>query len=167
MDTVEKKLQKLKEEAIKICEDAKIPIDKTSKIKINTRAKKRYGLCSKKNGMYTIEISKFLFESTDEKIMQTILHEYLHTCKNCLNHGKQWKQYADILNKKHGYKISRTNSRTEMGLEDLNTSDFKYILRCSNPSCNVCVKRMKLTKTIKYYNSYRCGKCGSKLVREK
>lgn len=164
---MEKRLQKLKEEAIKKCKETNIPIDTTAQVKINTRAKKRYGVCRKRNGKFIIEISKFLFDSTDDKIIQTVLHEYLHTCKNCFDHGSQWKRYADILNKKYGYNISRTNSRTDMGLKSLEANDFKYILKCSNPNCDVCIKRMKLTKTIKYYNSYKCGKCGSKLIREK
>lgn len=164
---MEKRLQKIAEVARKKCMECNIPIDETAVVKINTRAKRRYGVCRKRNSKFIIEISAFLFESSDEKIEQTVLHEYLHTCPNCFDHKKQWNAYADILNKKYGFNIDRTNSRESMELEPLKTEDFKYILKCSNPKCKNEVKRMKMTKVIKYYNRYRCGACGSSLIKVK
>ena len=164
---MQERLERLKILAINQCDECKIPIDKSAKVIINSRTTKRYGCCKKKSDGFVIEISKFLFETTDEKILQTLLHEYIHTCKDCLDHKAKWKEYASVLNKKYGYSITRVNTRSEMGLPPRPKLEYKYILECSNPKCKMNVKRMKMTKVIKHYDKYLCGKCGSKFIRKK
>lgn len=163
----EERLKRITKDAIEKCKECNIPIDEKATVKINTRAKKRYGVCRKRNSKFIIEISYFLFESTDQKIEQTVLHEFLHTCPVCFNHGRVWNNHAYTINKKYGFNIDRTNSREDMGLEAFTNDDYKYILKCSNPECKNTIKRMKMSKTIKYYTRYRCGACGCSFIKVK
>lgn len=63
-------------------------------VRVNTRAKKRYGRCIFRDGRYEIELSARL-QAADSSVVHTVLaHEVLHTCPGCMNHGARWKQYA-------------------------------------------------------------------------
>ena len=75
---------------------------------LNTRAKKRYGRCILQNGTYTIEISAYLVDAGLRTIHEVIVHEVLHTCPGCMNHGPLWKQYASMMTKRYGYTVERT-----------------------------------------------------------
>jgi len=54
-------------------------------VKVNTRAKKRWGQCRAVPGGYSINISVVLLdERNDEQgLKETIIHELLHSCKGC------------------------------------------------------------------------------------
>ena len=63
-------------------------------VRVNTRAKKRYGRCIFRDRRYEIELSARL-QAADSSVVHTVLaHEVLHTCPGCMNHGARWKQYA-------------------------------------------------------------------------
>ena len=138
----------------------KIPVsDKIApNIKINTRAKTRFGCCKKTAHGYTVELCERVLQAGETACREIIAHELLHTCYNCLNHGKNWHKYADKMNKAYGYSIKSTHKSEELGVE----SDYnaKYVLICQ--SCGAEIKRMKMSRLIKYYRSYRC-KCGGEL----
>ena len=60
-------------------------------VRVNTRAKKRYGRCIFRDGRYEIELSARL-QAADSSVVHTVLaHEVLHTCPGCMNHGARWK----------------------------------------------------------------------------
>lgn len=63
-------------------------------VRLNTRAKKRYGRCICKNGRYEIELSAHLVHAESPFVYAVLAHEVLHTCPGCMNHGPLWKQYA-------------------------------------------------------------------------
>ena len=63
-------------------------------VRLNTRAKKRYGRCICKNGWYEIELSAHLVHADSSFVYTVLAHEVLHTCPGCMNHGPLWKQYA-------------------------------------------------------------------------
>ena len=89
---------------------------------VNTRAKKRWGLCEKHpNGVYTISISYRLLadDVADDGAINTIIHELLHTCKGCMNHGENWKREANKVNRAYGYNIKRCSSAEEKGVEQI------------------------------------------------
>lgn len=85
---------------------------------INSRAKSRFGLCRMGKYNYQIEINSQLLQAEEKKVMNTIVHEILHTVRGCMNHGSTWARYANIMNCKFGYDISRTSSYEKMGLEE-------------------------------------------------
>lgn len=156
------KYNNLLQEVIGEAAQLNIPVSSNinSNITINTRAKGRFGQCKKRNGGYLIEISEHLTQAENKYIKQTIAHEVLHTCPNCMNHGLTWKAYAMKMNMYYGYEISRTNSCENMGIVSPRIENAKYIIVCKN--CGKKLYRQRESKTIKNIERYHC-KCGGKL----
>lgn len=132
---------------------------------INTRAKKRLGCCVYKQGVYTIEVSAMLLKeeippAENQLLQRTLIHELLHTCPGCGNHGSRWKQHAQKVQAVFGYTITRTAQVQEK--EEV-AVPAKYLLVCKN--CNALLPRHRLTAPVKYPQRYRCGKCGGILQR--
>lgn len=106
---------------------------------VNYRAKNRWGQCARRNGSYYITISNRLLEDNvdDHSTKQTIMHELLHSCDNCMTHKGEWKRLAGIVNAKLGYHITRCTSASEL-LPKENIEDrpiyhnTEYVIRCTN-----------------------------------
>lgn len=144
---------------------AGLPVSKNidAKVIVNTRAKKRFGMCINKNGRFTIELSSRLLNAPERSCRQTLAHELIHTCPGCDNHGALFKKYADVMNRRYGYDIRRTNSNEEMGLSPVSSdASFRYMLECQK--CGARIKRMKYTSVIASPSRYTCI-CGGKLKR--
>ena len=49
------------------------------------------------------EAKEYLEEHKDEiddnATKTTIIHEILHSCEKCMNHGPEWKKLAELVNK--------------------------------------------------------------------
>lgn len=129
-------------------------------VKVNTRAKRRLGCCCYQSGRYWIEVSQSILHN-DSLLRQTLIHELLHTCPGCRNHGERWKAYALVVKEKLGYEIERT-VKTESPPGPLRHEEVKYILECQ--SCGAQIKRMRMSKAVKSPWRYRCP-CGGKLRR--
>lgn len=132
-------------------------------VKVNTRAKKRFGLCTRTRGAlyeYKIEINHQLLNTNEKTAMNTIVHEILHTCKGCMNHGKLWMSYARKMNEMYGYNITKTSSYEKMGLEKPKP---KYLIKCKSSKCSVEIPRYKKSKTVTHIDRYACPKCRGKL----
>ena len=129
-------------------------------VRINTRARRRLGCCYYQSGRYWIEVSQAVLEDED-LLKQTLVHELLHTCPKCRDHGPKWKAYAQTVNEKLGYRIERT-VKTETPAGSLRHEEIKYILECQ--SCGAQIKRMRMSKAVKSPWRYR-GPCGGKLKR--
>ncbi len=131
---------------------------------INSRAKRRWGLCKKNpDGTFSIQIAKQLLEDdrVDEvAVKTTMIHEILHTTKGGMKHTGNWKMYATIMNKKYGYNIKRTTSGEEKGLENhvSHLRPDKYLFVCRY--CGQKIYRKQDCKFSRYYKNYGCGKCG-------
>lgn len=130
---------------------------------INSRAKSRWGLCIKHpDNTYEIQIAAQLLESDDVSIKackETIIHEVLHTCKDCMKHTGTWKNYANIMNNKYGYDIKRCTSLEGKGLAHENepATPAKYNYVCKK--CGQKVSRRRASKFTKNYRKYGCGIC--------
>lgn len=127
---------------------------------INTRAQKRFGFCQRTVGPYDyqIQLNEALLHTEEKKAMNTMVHEILHTCKGCMNHGKLWKIYADMMNKKFGYDISRTSSFEKVGIA---RPESKYVIECTK--CDNVIHRTRKCKLTENVGRYRCGACRGKL----
>ncbi|MGN1413572.1 MAG: SprT-like domain-containing protein [Anaerovoracaceae bacterium] len=137
-------------------------------LKINDRIRSRFGSCRKVNtrnqrsGEYLIEISGKILEGEDQTVETVLLHELLHTCYGCMNHGKRWKRYAMQLNQKYGYEIKPSAGYEAFGLEDPGSREkIRYRIVCMN--CGMEMTRKRRCPLVVNTDRYRCGKCGGKL----
>ena len=127
---------------------------------VNTRAKKRWGQCKAVPGGYLININEALLneKNSEDGLKNTIMHELLHSCEGCMNHGQKWKEVVGIVNRKLGYGIKTTSSSAEKGvLEETRNIKVKYRIVCKK--CGNELTRSKMTKVVKYPSMYQCGKC--------
>ena len=182
----EEVLQKLYKECIE--ELNRIGIDFENKdisICISKRDNKRYGCCKpkipdekyktvKRKGFkyivkfenykkYIIEISRWVLDLNDNIIKNTIIHELIHCLPYCNNHGINFKKYANLVNNKLGYNISRVGNKKE-DFQDSNIKyeerdEYKYKIQCEK--CDKIFYRKRLQKN--FIKKYRCSKCLGKL----
>ena len=133
---------------------------------VNSRAVRRWGCCSSNgDGTFTIQISDVLLneQSSVDGLKNTIIHELLHTCVGCLNHGKKWQEYADIVNNHFGYCIKRADSCSEKGVSQNMVYENK---RHYEVTCNECKAKFiyyRDNKVTKNTSHFRCS-CGGKLT---
>ena len=150
------------------------------------RNTKRYGCCKQEDGdknycykirkkgktfihynrfkKHHIEISKWVMELNDDIIKNTIIHELIHCFPGCNNHGKEFKVYANYINEKLGYTISRLGNKEEdyknSNIEYTENSNlYRYAIICQN--CGNVYYRQRLKKD--FLRKYRCGICEGKL----
>jgi len=149
-----------------MCDETGIKYGKICEFKINTRAKKRWGLCKRTTNGFVIEVNSILLDeaASDEiGIIETLLHEIIHTCDKCFNHGAEWKRIASILNKKYNLNIKRTSNCTDKGVDEeiqFEKMEYKYIVTCT--CCGNKTYRSRTSNVIKNPHNYRCS-CGGKL----
>ena len=156
-----KNVYKVYNDCMRICLDLNIPVADFDSIdvEVNSRAKKRWGLCSlNPDGIFTIQISDRLLsdEVSEEATFNTMIHELLHTCPNCMNHGKEWKYWANIINTNTCYNIKRTTSCAEKGIEPIVKSP-KYTISCSG--CNKKWYYNRAGVVVKKINRCTCPYC--------
>lgn len=130
---------------------------------VNTRAKCRWGQCKLVPGGFNININATLLDerNDEEGLINTIIHELLHTCKDCLNHGNRWKFLANKVYRELGYNIKRTNSAAEKGVraETEQPAKVKHKFVCQG--CGEVYERTRESNFTKNYEKYTCGKCHS------
>lgn len=170
MKHYEEKVNKLLQVVINEAKSINIPISDNicSNVLINKRAKKRFGACKtriyKNKKHFQIEIGSALNICEDNIIKTVLMHEILHTCENCNNHGKLWKQYAKKVNIYYGYNIKTSSTYEEYGLSNIEAKEtYRYKIRCIK--CNNLYYRMRKSSIIKNIDRYRCV-CGGKLIVE-
>ena len=147
---------------------ANIPYRTVRKWEVNTRAKSRWGQCKQvSRGIFDININiDLLREENDiDGLKNTIIHELLHTCEGCMNHGDKWKMYADKVNRYYGYNISRCSNADEKGVTVKRENTRKVIHRFKCAGCGQVIERQRESKFTKYYHNYKCGVCGCKFEK--
>lgn len=135
---------------------------------VNTRAKKRWGICKKfSDGHYEISIAAALLEDAIDRqsAKNTIVHELLHTVWGCYGHKGKWKSLAQRVNcELNGYSIKRVTSLEEKGfITQSKPTEYRYLLRCKN--CGAEIGRQRESKAVINYKNYRCSKCRGELER--
>ena len=150
-------------------ECANIHVGNIDRVKVNNRLTACFGRTSynRMTDVYTIEISGLLEKSTDEKngLMDTLIHELLHTCKDSWKHTGEWKANAERMNKLYGYNIKRTASFEECGIKREEVQHkkrgYKYIVYC--PECGYEWRFKTACDKVKHPHLYRCGRCKCEL----
>ncbi len=152
-------------------------------ISIGKRACKRYGCCKQESPVkssryvekigrkryvkyalfekHNIEISKWVMELNTDIIKNTIMHEIIHCLPNCSNHGNEFKKYANYINYKLGYDISRLGDKKQDLIDSnipIEKEKFNYKIECSRCGYNFYRKRINCN----FSSKYRCGKCGGR-----
>lgn len=132
-------------------------------VSLNYRAKNRFGQCRRNNvtNTYSLNFNYLIFDdkANDVAIMNTIIHEILHTCENCMTHKNEWKRLANIVNTNTKYNITRCNSYENFGIENpKREKKHNYVFYCED--CGQTFIRERSSKFTKNYHAYRCGKCG-------
>lgn len=128
---------------------------------VNRRARTRFGCCKEKDDRFVIEISHLLLDGPAHSCLQVLVHELLHTCPGCRNHGARWKSYARRMNEAYGYDIARLDSHQNLGIA-AEAPPPKYLLVCT--ACGARFPRMRASSLTKRPGRYRC-KCGGRLKR--
>ncbi len=164
----------LKELTLKIANELRdigIPISTQIKdVKINKRAKSRLGSCKAiKNGLgkrsFIIEISNEVLKCETAKLYEIIIHELLHTCPGCFNHGKKWKEYGSRINRFCGLNINTVTSYEELGIKrPEKKQETIYVIKCKG--CGQVYIRKRMCPLVRNPENYRCGKCGNSLSFE-
>lgn len=139
-------------------------------ISVNTRLTSVWGRCRyNKAGVYYIEINQILmneFQVSKQAIINTVMHETIHTVKGCMNHGTKFKNIAALVNNFYGYDVKRCTSAAEKNLQDVKkSSPILYTIKCQNCGGECGYRReTKVVKAIKAGNlaGYCCGSCRSK-----
>lgn len=173
-------LQKVFQNCITMMDEIHMDYGNITKVTVNTRAKSRWGQCKckvigfKYNGSplyeYSINISSLLLNERVpiEALQNTIIHEILHTCPDCLNHGYEWKRRAAIVKNKLGYDIKRCSDADEKGIDKNLVNGYRkpnYIVRCKK--CGREVNKMRMCSIVKYPELWRCGVCSGEFERVK
>lgn len=154
---------------MEMLDEIAVPYRKVETFTVNTRAS-RWGLCSLRDGKFYIQINVTLLDERngEDGLINTLLHELLHTCPGCMNHGPNWKYYAERVRKIYGYDIKRTsdNDEKEVTTGNLNYKrrEYKYFIYCEK--CGKLMARRKrachLTDNLGLYQ--HGGTCHGKLV---
>lgn len=131
-------------------------LDLDIEIEIADRFKRKAG--QYRHDEREIRISRHLLENHPEKVIETVKHEighavvmHRHQNRGIRPHGKEWKSIMrelDIENPEACHSIQLT--------------DYNYIVRCTNPECDVEIGRHKKSRLVKKAKSYKCKECGSR-----
>ena len=168
-----KDLEKMFDEALEIVK-TNIGEDKLTRkiyrpITVNSRAKRRWGRCttSRDGERARIEVSSRILRDDipDNAVMEVLIHEILHACKDGMSHTGAWKRYANTISRNTQYKIQRTTAAENFGLEEEQQKLMRqYAVKCT--CCGKTYYKSKMTKVIKHPEWYRCGICKGSLERE-
>ena len=160
-----KDFEVLKEKALKDVKNAGIQIGNIVSWEINKRAKTRWGQCKMNvDGTYSIQIAAVLLTDdriSEKAVLETMIHEILHTCKGGMKHSGTWKRYAEIMNRIYGYNIKRVTKGSEKGVEDYKSTPMtiKYVFVCKG--CGATIYRKRESKFTRNYRRYLCTRCGA------
>lgn len=140
-----------------------VPYDKSVTVSVNTRAHSRFGQTRKKMGVYSINVNVDLLDERNpvSALHNTIIHELLHTCPDCMNHGEPWKRWALRVNRKYGTNIKRTSSVQEIGLEVFTQKKANWIVTCDK--CRHEYIYQRAGKVVQHPEQFKCV-CGGTLT---
>lgn len=130
----------------------------------NSQREKRKGLIS---SVPKIVISKrILNDNFPEKYLkETIIHELIHTCNGCGNHGREFQRMAKHVNQELGYSVGTYASREETDYYNqlYSQKENKYFIKC--PECGRRWGFKIKGKSYKHPEQYRCSKCKATLIQ--
>jgi predicted SprT family Zn-dependent metalloprotease len=159
------KLNDLFKKCKKIFDEMGFPTDQITGLKFNNRVSNAIALCRLVNrrgpGLksFNIEFSSKMFHSlSEEGLINTMLHEMVHSLPGGFSHGAKFHDYARMLNDKYGVNVETYYKHKY----DINTDEimdnFKYVLRCQK--CGATFGKSRFSDMIVHPNNYRHSGCG-------
>lgn len=152
---------------MEMLDEIHVPYGKVETFTVNTRAR-RWGQCKLEYGKYYISINATLLDerNSEDGLINTLLHELLHTCPGCMNHGPKWKFYGEQVRRIYGYNIKRTSSEEDKevttGNLNIKESEYKYYIYCEKCGELIERKKRKCSTTEAPWRYQHIG-CGGKL----
>lgn len=171
----EKRLSAVYRECIEELDVLDIPYGNITKVEVNYRAKSRWGLCKRMASAYEtkyeiqISVDLLMSNATEKGLKETVIHEILHTCPNCMCHTGEWKRLADLVNDCYNYNVKRTNTAEDKGLDENEvmkrrvTSTPKYVFKCKG--CGAFCVKTRACDFTRYPYLYYCKRCGGNFVK--
>ena len=142
-----------------------------------SKATSWYGKCQQNRSKqaqpykFRISISLYHLKSSERAIRNTLIHELLHTCPGCFNHGAKWKKYAQVVQRELGYDIVRCGGDkdkesplAQARQERLSRYKTQYVLTCTK--CGAEFVRVRKSNLVLHPENYRC-RCGGVIERKK
>lgn len=97
-------------------------------------------------------------------LIETIMHELLHTIRGCFDHGKKWHYFVNKVNQAYKLDIKVADTFFEKDVrKEVYFAGYNYILECSN--CHLDWRYKTRCKRYREYENYRCPNCGSKIIQ--
>lgn len=123
------------------------------KVKINNK-KRALGSCRTDfyKNYFQIELSKYLLECDEKLVKETLIHELIHTCSGCYNHGVNFKKYAELVKRQKGYNIVVKSEDEQFGEK---AKQDKYKITCLK--CGNVFYRDRLPKCRQVLRHAQCG----------
>lgn len=159
------------ERCIQMCEEASIPYREITDVITTKRFVNKWGTCNTCNHrQFTIKINAVLCDEiafpTDEGLINTLLHEILHTCPDSFNHGETWLTHCRTIYNNYGIKINASDNAENKGADEVAyNATFRYICRCKK--CGATLGRNRMQDFIKNPNRYTHTGCGGEFERVK
>lgn len=146
-------------------EEVKDLIPYSNKIDNNVRISKRafrfMGRCTKNwtKDSYFITVSQLLLNTNNTKLIkETLIHELIHTCINCFNHGNNFKYFMHTINDRTNYNVVINSNNQEYAKQVENfrkNSKPKYKITCIK--CGMITYRNRLDKNVRYVHTVDNG----------
>lgn len=162
-----KNLRKLYNECVLELKQINMDIsNRITEVKTNGRLRTVLGRCAYnyRTENYSIEINPCLLtdEAEAQAVKETLIHELIHTCPGCMNHGYEWKRRGDRVNRMLGYDVCRLRNISDLeawGVK-VKREEWKYALVCDN--CGSQYRFKRWCKKLEYPSLYNCS-CGGRL----
>lgn len=139
---------------------------------INSRAKSFWGRCTRTFDVYKIEISETLLDRGSEYgIMETIIHEILHTCPDSMNHGYIWKGWGRIVKEKLGIEILVRADEITMGIVNTVLPIIGSAPAKKEKEYKLDLSNIPMTSTHRGHGNaklaFSCSSCGKVIYRDR
>ena len=115
------------------------------------------------NNRWTLKISREFENYTDDeraskRMLESMIHELIHTLPDCMNHGYDFLYAANLFMKRYPeYEITVKSGGGEGYVAPRKEIHYKYIITC--PKCGKTYKYQRKTDAVRYPFLYHCT-CG-------
>lgn len=174
---MEQKLERVYMECVDEMNAIEIPFGRITEVTVNYRAKSRWGQCCKRfdayGTMYKIDIRCDLChpDAPEKALKETIIHEIIHTCPDCMCHTGEWLRLVGIVNDCYNYNIKRGETAEDKGMDEFyrtheeTREEDKYRFVCEG--CGQIVTRKRASDFVRHPELYRCARCKGRFIPEK